>query len=88
VKAAMATHLYAIGEVVSLDFQGENFFSKLNPFTVEAHLPSVGTFLQYRIKSESEIFRRVVPEDKIKPLDFQPDTTRIITGRQHSGEED
>jgi hypothetical protein len=84
----MASHLYAIGAVVSLDFQEERFFSKLNPFTVEAQLPSVGTFLQYRVKSASEVFRRVVPEDKLSSLEFQPDTTQAIVDVPYSGEED
>ena len=32
----MATHLYEIGDVVSLNFHEGKFFLKLNPFTVEA----------------------------------------------------
>lgn len=62
----MSSHLYAIGQNVSLDGQ-ERLYSKLNPFTVEAQLPPVGDVLQYRVKSTSEYCRRVVREDHLSP---------------------
>lgn len=65
----MDTHLFAVGEIVSLDFHDGRFIAKLNPFTVEAQMPPVGTTLQYRIKSEAESYRRVVSEHQLSRLD-------------------
>ena len=84
----MAGHLYAVGDIVSLDFSGEKLFAKLNPFTIEAQLPPVGSFLQYRIKSEAEGFRRVAPEDKLSPVSSEPDAILVDSSASYSGEED
>ena len=65
-------HMYAIGEVVSLNFNKGEFFSKLNPFTVEAQMPPVGAALQYRIKSSLELCRRVVAEHQLSAFGSQP----------------
>lgn len=67
----MDTHLFAVGEIVSLDFHDGRFIAKLNPFTVEAQMPPVGTTLQYRIKSEAESYRRVVAEHQLSRFDSQ-----------------
>jgi len=68
----MATHLFAIGEIVSLSFDQGQLLAKLNPFTVEAQMPPVGTLLQYRVKSEAEACRRVVPEHQLTSCGPQP----------------
>ncbi len=60
----MPSHLYLVGQTVSVDGR-EQFYTKLNPFTVEAQLPPVGDILQYRVKSMSEYCRRVVREDRL-----------------------
>lgn len=73
----MQTHLYAIGQNVSLDGQ-ERLYSKLNPFTIEAQLPPVGNVLQYRVKSTSEYCRRVVREDHLSP-DMPQDVRVALT---------
>lgn len=69
----MDTHRYAVGATVSLDFRERQFFSKLNPFTVEAQMPPVGDSLQYRIKSLSEPCRRIVAEHQLSA--FEPEQT-------------
>ena len=74
----MSAHLYQVGDVVSLNFDDGQFFSKLNPFTIEAQMPHVGSRLQYRIKSRSEECRRVVPEHQINTFGGQPNTSAVI----------
>ena len=74
----MSNHLFAIGEVVSLNFHAGQFFSKLNPFTVEAQMPHLGASLQYRIKSKSEMCRRVVSEHQLSSFGSQPGVDPII----------
>ena len=68
----MSTHIYAVGDKVSLDFHEGNALSKLDPFVVEARMPPLGTSLQYRIKSPSEICRRVVSEHQLSFFGPQP----------------
>lgn len=63
-KTQMPVHRYAVGDIVSLAVH-EVDVSKLNPFTVEARMPPVGVFLQYRIKSGVETCRRVVAEHQL-----------------------
>ena len=70
----MSAHLYKVGDVVSLNFHQGQLFAKLNPFTVEAQLPYLGSILQYRIKSGFEDCRRVVAEDQISGADSQSQT--------------
>ncbi len=74
----MSAHLYQVGDVVSLNFHKGQFFSKLNPFKVEAQLPHLGAMLQYRIKSGFEDHCRVVVEDQISGFGSQPNTAPII----------
>lgn len=64
--------------MVSLNFDDGQFFSRLNPFTIEAKMPPVGDRLQYRIKSQSEDCRRVVPEHQINIYGGQPITQPVI----------
>ncbi len=77
-------HVYAIGELVSLDFHDGQFFSKLNPFTVEALLPPVGTSLQYRLKSGFELCRRVVPEHRLKSFEDRTGASSVVFASSHS----
>ncbi len=83
----MATHLFRVGSIVSLNSTDGRPFPK-SFFRVEAQLPPLGTSLQYRIKSESEGFSRVVVEHQLTSLDAPPVTA---PGREASvlhGEED
>lgn len=74
----MSKHTFAIGETVSLNFHDGQFFSKLNPFTIEAQMPPIGSRLQYRIKSKSELCQRVVAEHQISMFGEQPKTSDVI----------
>ena len=59
------THLYQIGDKVFFN-QGPGFSVKVNDaFTVRAQLPPLGDLFQYRIKSDSEPYERVVSEPQI-----------------------
>ena len=61
----MASHSYPVGEIVFLNTRA-GFFAKSDIiFTVRAHLPPLGDALQYRIKSESEPYERVVVESQL-----------------------
>lgn len=74
----MSTHLFAIGETVSLNFHEGSFFSKLDSFVIEAQMPPIGSHLQYRIKSKSELCRRVVAEHQLSLFGSQPQTEPTI----------
>ena len=74
----MSSHIYAIGDVVSLNFHAGQFFAKLNPFTVEAQMPHLGASLQYRIKSNGETCRRVVSEHQLSTFGAQSGVEPII----------
>lgn len=74
----MSTHLFAIGDTVSLNFHEGHFFSKLDPFVIEMQMPPVGSSLQYRIKSKAELCRRVVPEHQLSVFGSQPGIDPII----------
>ncbi len=63
-KTQVPVHRYAIGDLVSVDVHDVDM-TKLNPFTIEAQMPPVGVFLQYRIKSGVETCRRVVAEHQL-----------------------
>ncbi len=60
----MLTHLYEVGTVVSLQGDGQTI-PATSRYVVEAQMPVVGTLLQYRIKGETEAFRRVVVEYRL-----------------------
>ncbi len=82
----MAAHLYEVGDAVSLNFHQGEFFSKWNPFIVEAQLPPLGAFFQYRIKSKAEACRRVVTEHQLSPFDARPETPPLIIADSRSHE--
>jgi hypothetical protein len=61
----MTTHLYLVGQTVTLN-RGAGFISKAgDTFTVRAQLPPLGDVLQYRIKSDDEPYERVVAETQL-----------------------
>ena len=83
----MTTHLYEVGAHVSLAAAyGQS--SPTGVFIVEAQLPPVGTNLQYRIKSETEGFRRVVVEHQLTPVGAVAPVMPVATASVHPGEED
>lgn len=60
------THLYEIGETVTLDPRGGYLRDPGEPFSVLAQLPPAGDEFQYRIKSASEPYQRVAAEHQLK----------------------
>ena len=61
----MATHLFAVGERVSLSAAMRNTRDCSTVFTVKNRLPHLGTRLQYRIRAEAEPHDRVVTEEQL-----------------------
>lgn len=64
---ATVRHLYRVGELVVLDSRAGHFLKSDLAFKVIAHLPPLGTVFQYRIKSVSEPYERVVLEHQLTP---------------------
>ena len=83
----MANHLYRVGTVVYLQPSEGNLLPRARPYMVEAQMPPVGTSFQYRVKSEAESFRRVVPEYLVSKFADQNRTGAEVVP-VHSGEED
>lgn len=65
----MATHLFAVGERVSLNAAMRSTRDCSPVFTVKNRLPHVGTRLQYRIRAEAEPHDRVVTEEQLTRVD-------------------
>lgn len=83
----MSQHQFKVGSIVFL--QSERGVSRQQGrYFVEAQMPPLGTALQYRIKSESEGFRRVVVEDQISSPDAEVTTAKAPAEMGLSGEED
>ena len=83
----MSQHRFDVGSIVVL--QTERGLSRpQGRYFVEAHLPPIGTALQYRVKSESEGFRRVVVEDLMSSPNAKTITTDSHPDWVTSGEED
>ena len=80
------THLYTIGTVVTCNVISGHVAGKTDLFTVEAQMPPVGTSLQYRIKSETEAFRRVVSEHQLSSLDAPSALQPVVAPRWHDEE--
>ena len=59
------SHLYPVGATVTCSVLDGQVMNKAGTFIVEAQMPPLGTALQYRIKSETENFRRVVAEHQL-----------------------
>jgi hypothetical protein len=67
-RTHLITHLYLIGQTVTLN-PGAGFISKTGEtFKVRAQLPPLGDALQYRIKSDNEPYERVVAETQLTPV--------------------
>lgn len=68
----MASHLYLVGETVALKPHAAHYAKLDNVFTVRAHLPTSREGPQYRIKSATEPYERVVEEGllmRLAPID-------------------
>ena len=61
----MPTHLFAVGERVSLESSMRNSADRDDVFVVKTRMPHVGTQLQYRVKTEGEPYDRVVTEGQL-----------------------
>ena len=83
----MSQHRFKVGSIIFL--QSERGVSRQQGrYFVEAQMPPLGTALQYRIKSESEGFRRVVVEDQISSPEEEVAPAKHPVGWSVSGEED
>ena len=82
----MAMHRFRVGAIVYLQAGDGVVVSGAHRYLIEAHLPPLGTTLQYRVKSESEAFRRIVPEYLVSATDDRARTMPAAVSR--SGEED
>ena len=81
-------HLFKVGSAVSL---ASNAMAQRpsGKFIVEAHMPPVGTALQYRIKSEAEGFRRVVVETELTSFGAPAAVpSRVVPPPDEGGETD
>lgn len=61
----MPTHIFAVGERVSLSAAMRNKKDSAAIFVVKNRLPHIGTELQYRIRAEAEPHDRVVTEGQL-----------------------
>ncbi len=61
----MAKHIYKIGDKVALKGKALQTLKPGDLYKVLATLPETGGVRQYRVRSESETYERVVPEDDI-----------------------
>ncbi len=59
------THLFTVGERVSLALSTLGRSEGSDVFVVKARMPHVGTQLQYRVKAEAEPHERVVTEGQL-----------------------
>jgi hypothetical protein len=67
----VATHLFAVGERVSLTLSTRGTANQADVFTVKTRLPHVGTQLQYRVKTEGEPYERVVTEGQLTKVGLE-----------------
>ena len=88
----MPTHRFEIGSAVTLTAEWPRS-SDACRYVVEAQMPPVGTLMQYRIKGETESYRRVVVEYKLAPFSLSAVTMPVAgtalerASRPHPGEE-
>jgi hypothetical protein len=61
----MATHKFAVGQVVSFLPDRHQEHAKSGLFKIVRLLPEAGDALQYRVKSETDGHERVVREDQL-----------------------
>ncbi|MFZ0558718.1 MAG: hypothetical protein WAM55_05460 [Methylovirgula sp.] len=79
--AATVSHLYRIGEMVTLDWRAGYFPKSDGVFTVVAQMPPLGSELQYRIKSQSEPYARVAMEHQLaRALPFDAPAADVLHG--------
>ena len=88
----MPIHRFEIGSAVS-------FATEWSPqaevcrYIIEAQMPPLGALPQYRIKGDTESFRRVVVEHRLVPFSLTPNTVSVggiaveRAYRPHPGEE-
>ena len=64
-RPSVATHFYAVGDLVSLDTPMRSSADRNDVFVVKMRLPHVGPHLQYRVRTEGENYDRVVIEENL-----------------------
>jgi hypothetical protein len=64
-RPIMSRHLYHVGEAVTLTPNSGNVLKNDGAYVVSALVPALGDEFQYRIKSASEPYERVVPEHQL-----------------------
>lgn len=61
----MLTHLFGVGDRVSLESNMRRSADRADVFVVKTQMPHVGVQLQYRVKTDSEPYERVVTEGQL-----------------------
>lgn len=61
----MPSHLFAVGERVSLESIMRRSADRADVFVVKTQMPQLGEELQYRVKTEGEPYDRVVTEGQL-----------------------
>jgi hypothetical protein len=67
----MSLHLYHVGDAVTLTPHSGNYLKTPGAYVVSALMPPLGDVLQYRIKSASEPYERVVAEHQLNRLETE-----------------
>lgn len=73
----MAAHQFSVGDLVTLNWQPGGLPSKSNSYTIKSQLPPLGVELQYRIKSTSEPYERVVTEHQLTKVMSRLETEAV-----------
>jgi hypothetical protein len=68
----MLTHLFRVGERVSLDSSMRRSADRADVFVVKTQMPHIGIQLQYRVKTEGEPYDRVVTEGQLTRMEDVP----------------
>ena len=63
----LVNHRVAIGNMVRLNKNVPMRYAVASAYEILAHLPERDGKLQYRIKSGSESYQRIVKEDELEP---------------------
>lgn len=67
----MSHHLFHVGDAVALTPHSGHFLKSGSAYVVSALMPPLGDVVQYRIKSASEPYERVVGEHQINRLEAE-----------------
>jgi hypothetical protein len=67
----MSRHLYNVGDAVNLTPHSGHFSKTTGAYVISAQMPPLGDVLQYRIKSASEPYERVVAEHQLTRSDAE-----------------